>query len=95
MKLTEDDFKIDGNYLVLYCSEKKKQQILDDYEKARKWDKFVNNGKGTASEEYYYQQNQKLREWLETKYAELMDVPNRENNKLAYEIQKLLEESKK
>jgi len=37
----------------------------------------------------------KLRELVEEKYGVLMDIPNRENNKIAYVLLRLLDESKK
>jgi len=101
MKLTEDDIEIvnidrpdhDIRYLYFHTKdgfskekcEQLKQQILDDYEKARKWDRVIKDDSKFAKE---CDQNQKLRELIEK--AEKNDV-----NGLGEYFWKLLEESKK
>jgi len=40
-------------------------------------------------------QSLKLKELIEERWGELMDVPNIENNKIAIELQEMMEKSKK
>ena len=94
MKLTEDDFYCDyGDAGGLLFDKETIQQILDDYEKARKWDYMVDNGLTTE------QLNQELRltELIEKRIGELKQIHiiEKDWNIAIVELQKLLEESEK
>ena len=90
------DGKTEINYSNVY-DEWNGKQILDDYEKARKWDEDQKRDVQTPKE------NQKLRELIEKRIEELMEkdrANQRKNLELehsmeVYDLQKLLEESKK
>ena len=101
MKLTEDNIKFYDLGLSIYIKNKTKQehlqlkqQILDDYEKARKWDFYYwiiekINAEFVNAEVYFKQvdKNQKLRELLEIFF-------NGDNVMVKKEYKKILERSK-
>jgi len=111
MELTEDDIdrmikqsKVnerssdESYYDVSSQLEQLKQQILDDYEKARKWDYLMANPANTPKIRLEDYQNQKLRELIEKRIKFLKETyPNA--NRIPFEeeeqLQKLLKESKK
>ena len=68
-----------------------KQQILDDYEKARKWDYMVDNGLTTEE----LNQELTLTELIEKRIEELGKNLIEPYASIEFELQKLLEENKK
>ena len=111
MKLTEDDIASIAHgepthwYLSIFdkgnskeTTEQLKQQILDDHEKARKWDRVIKDSSKFAKE---CDQNQKLRKLIEDridameKYKDdFSEQTNRVNNLVKAHLVNLLQEAR-
>jgi len=112
MKLTEDEAKlsrmineISGDSPICKTDSPEFKKLLDDYEKARKWEDFKKlyqvNDEWLLDQQDYKIAYQKLRELIEKRIEELQMVYETENGLideyqfLLTELQKLLQESKK
>ena len=113
MKLTEEEnplsikskieylngLAVKNNESKFLISEKEEKQILDDYEKARKWElaeKFYSDNGQLINSAI---ENQKLRELIEKRIKSLEPLEKRFmlpslDNEIHKELQQLLEESK-
>ena len=110
MKLTEEDLSAQTDvrvHLDVWLKRHEWQQILDDYEKARKYDDYKSGNTTIAfavdlndnmvlspALQKITRQNQKLRELIEKRIQELKLTMGAPEPKTIDELQKLLEESK-
>jgi len=100
MKLTEDDFEVINFYHEndgkIKISQQLQKQILDDYEKARKWDKAIalENRPDIATIMKENVQNRKLQELIEKELKSLEGYVDYPDGIIKHTLQSLLKESK-